>query len=1120
MTHGVLLRPGKGVALWRVIIVTLLLSLLFCSAFARAQSGDIDSRTEVQNQIDALNRQKSLSASDKLVLQDLNQTLEYLDGIERYRKESQQLKQQVQQAPGKLNQALAGLEALQRSSDAADEANFSAMSTRQLQSQWDDTLAELKQAQDDLASYSSQLIALQTQPERAQASMMASSQQIQQIRNTLAEGTQLRASQRNMLNTELAMLNQSLDYQQQSLGDNTTLQDVLQKQRDYASARITKLERSVQLIRQAGYSKQLIQSEKTAREAINPDDAAQDFNHNPLIAKELEINRALSQRLIDATEKTNTLVQENIRVKNWLDRSLQAERNLKEQISVLKGSLLLSRILYQQQQKLPTEKLSNDVAAQVADLRVAQFDINAQRDALSQSSDYVAALQADSKEKLSDEAIAALEDLVDTRRDLLDKLNKQLGSELTLAISLQINQQQLRNVNDYLQHTLTQQIFWVSSNKPMNLAWFIGLPAALHTQAANLHIDFKPAQLLEGFISSLYLFIPLLIGTGLLLWRRRAINARLDKLGDEVGQLKRDGQLHTPEAILLNILRGLPGTLLLLAVGVMFYHTETQIGGLLWVMSLRFALFWLIISTTYRLISPGGISERHFNVSPLVCAHYRRMVRRLGFTLIPLMVWCVIGEKSPLQLNEDVIGQVVILITLALLTVFVFPLCRDAWREKNSHSVRLVLVTLLAIAPLILMILTACGYFYTALRLGTRWIESLYLMLLWAVVYSTVLRGLSVAARRLAYRRALARRQQNAAGASREGAEGLEAIEEPPLAIDQINTQSLRLTTMVLFLIFGCVLYWIWADLFTVISYLDSITLWHYNSGSGASQITQAVTLGNLLFAMMTVVVAYIMMRNLPGLLEVLVLSRLQLRQGASYAITTILTYAIISVGVIIFFGSLGISWDKLQWMAAALSVGLGFGLNEIFGNFIAGLIILFERPVRIGDTITIGSYSGSVNKIRIRATTITDFDRKEVIIPNKAFVTERLINWSLTDTVTRVLIKVGVAYGSDLDKVREILLQAAGENPRVMVEPEPQVFFLTFGASTLDHEMRLYVRELRDRSYVVDELNRRIDQLCRENDINIAFNQLEVYLHNPQGNEVQEVKRTLTDPPPDSLRI
>lgn len=209
-------------------------------------------------------------------------------------------------------------------------------------------------------------------------------------------------------------------------------------------------------------------------------------------------------------------------------------------------------------------------------------------------------------------------------------------------------------------------------------------------------------------------------------------------------------------------------------------------------------------------------------------------------------------------------------------------------------------------------------------------------------------------------------------------------------------------------------------------------------------------------------------------------------------------------------FGSLGVSWDKLQWLAAALSVGLGFGLQEIFGNFVSGLIILFERPVRIGDTVTIGTFSGTVSKIRIRATTITDFDRKEVIIPNKAFVTERLINWSLSDTVTRVVIRLGVAYGSDLDKVKEVLLKAASEHPKVMHDPAPAVFFTTFGASTLDHELRLYVRELRDRSYTVDELNRSIDRLCRENDINIAFNQLEVHLRNEKGDEHTEVKREI----------
>ena len=125
--------------------------------------------------------------------------------------------------------------------------------------------------------------------------------------------------------------------------------------------------------------------------------------------------------------------------------------------------------------------------------------------------------------------------------------------------------------------------------------------------------------------------------------------------------------------------------------------------------------------------------------------------------------------------------------------------------------------------------------------------------------------------------------------------------------------------------------------------------------------------------------------------------------------------------------------------------MGLGFGLQEIFGNFVSGLIILFERPVRIGDTVTIGTFSGTVSKIRIRATTITDFDRKEVIIPNKAFVTERLINWSLSDTTTRG-DPPGVAYGSDLDKVKEVLLKAAKEHPKVMHEPAPDVFFTTFG--------------------------------------------------------------------------
>ncbi len=169
---------------------------------------------------------------------------------------------------------------------------------------------------------------------------------------------------------------------------------------------------------------------------------------------------------------------------------------------------------------------------------------------------------------------------------------------------------------------------------------------------------------------------------------------------------------------------------------------------------------------------------------------------------------------------------------------------------------------------------------------------------------------------------------------------------------------------------------------------------------------------------------------------------------------------------------------------------------------------------MRIGDTVTIGTFSGTVSKIRIRATTITDFDRKEVIIPNKVLMTERLINWSLSDTVTRVIVRVGVAYGSDLELTRTLLKQAAGRQQRAQEDPAPIVYFLTFGPSTLDHGFAFFVSELGDRNPAVDELNRKIDALFKAGGIEIAFNQMDVYVKNMKGEE-QKVESDSAQPPP-----
>jgi len=179
----------------------------------------------------------------------------------------------------------------------------------------------------------------------------------------------------------------------------------------------------------------------------------------------------------------------------------------------------------------------------------------------------------------------------------------------------------------------------------------------------------------------------------------------------------------------------------------------------------------------------------------------------------------------------------------------------------------------------------------------------------------------------------------------------------------------------------------------------------------------------------------------------------------------------------------------------------LGFGLQEIVANFVSGLIILFERPIRIGDTITLGDVSGTVSRIHIRATTLIDFNRKEIVVPNKTFITERLTNWSLTDQITRVQIPIGIAYGSDCDKAREILLEIARNNSLVLSDPEPMALFLEFGDSALNFELRVYVDSIGNRLPVINELNTRIHRRFADEGIEIAFPQLDVHWY-PGGEE------------------
>ncbi len=295
-------------------------------------------------------------------------------------------------------------------------------------------------------------------------------------------------------------------------------------------------------------------------------------------------------------------------------------------------------------------------------------------------------------------------------------------------------------------------------------------------------------------------------------------------------------------------------------------------------------------------------------------------------------------------------------------------------------------------------------------------------------------------------------------------------VPEPELDLGDVDAQTRRLvsTSAVVAMLLG--LWVLWADFVPALRVLDEVELWTTTQsqvveiaapdGTRSSHTEQRlvpITLASVLAAAVVAFMTIAVARNLAGLLEVSLFRRWEPGPGERYAITSIARYAVSLLGGVLAFNAIGVGWSKVQWLVAAVGLGLGFGLQEIFANFVSGLIILFERPIRVGDTVTVGTTSGTVARIRIRATWITQFDRKELVVPNKEFVTSQLVNWTLSDTVLRVDIPVSIAYGADVDAALSELIALAQANEHVLEDPKPRALFLGFGANTMNLELRVY---------------------------------------------------------------
>ena len=323
-----------------------------------------------------------------------------------------------------------------------------------------------------------------------------------------------------------------------------------------------------------------------------------------------------------------------------------------------------------------------------------------------------------------------------------------------------------------------------------------------------------------------------------------------------------------------------------------------------------------------------------------------------------------------------------------------------------------------------------------------------------------------------------------------------EALEESPIDLSKLSEQTRSLIDTLMGWSLALGVWFIWADVLPALRVLDNVELWHYVVTVDGQPTTQAATFQDLALIVVASILLFAAARNLPAMIEVILLQRLPITTGSRYAIKTLVQYLIVGVGLFYVLQILGVRWSQIQWLVAALGVGLGFGLQEIFANFISGIIILFERPIRVGDTITVGDVTGNVTRVRIRATTIRDWDRKELIVPNKAFITERVINWTLSDPMTRLVIRIGVAYGSDTDKARDLVMEAVRQNALVLEDPKPTMYFEQFGDSSLNLVLRVYVQELDHRLPVTHELHTAINEAFQAQGITIPFPQRDIHLH------------------------
>lgn len=729
-----------------------------------------------------------------------------------------------------------------------------------------------------------------------------------------------------------------------------------------------------------------------------------------------------------------------------------------------------------------------------------------------------------------------LRSLLRTQQDLLESLIRDYDRYFTLLIDLDSREKQLIGTTREFEAYIDERILWVPSGDRFG-------PGAVRDSVEAVGWLVQPRQWVAtagtlgrvGRSRWLPLFGGLLLVV-ILFASRPYLAARLKHEGRTAAKGSTQSLAPTLWALLYTGLMVVirPAILAWVAWLLSSAPDAPELAGAvaagLWAVALLDLMFELV-----RVVCmDSGLGEAHFGWPSRSVSMVRRTLRRLSWIAHPL-VFLYAGLQA--QSNDawrESLGRLALIGIVVVLSVAMFQLLRPrngAFMEylrtrPESWAARLqrVWYPLAVVMPAALAVIALWGYTYTAYHLALRLYGTGWLLIGLLIVGAVGRRGLLLTRRRLLVEQARKKREaamaelraQKESGAT--VSETVPAPPEPEVDYASLDSQARQMLNVTLGIALVVGFWWVWVDVLPALNMLRRIELWQVSVPAGEQALTPAgeetvaavgeqlapVTLADLALSLIFLGLTIAGVRNIPGFLEITFLQRLNLENSVRFAVTSLSRYILIVVGAIAVFGAIGIGWDKVQWLVAAMTVGLGFGLQEIFANFVSGLIILFERPIRIGDIVTVGDVTGNVTQIRMRATTITDWDRRELIVPNKEFITGNLINWTLSNSTSRINIPVGVAYGSDTERAREIMLSLANKSELVLQDPPPFTVFRAFGDNALDLALYVYLPNRDVLWDALNELTTGIDAAFKEAGITIAFPQRDIHFDTDQPLRIQ----------------